>query len=120
MLLICTCTISVLKAQTDFREGFIIDLKNDTLIGEINYRGDILMGEVCLFKSNKDGTITKFEPKDILGYRYKDDRYFITKQIENKPVFLEFLIKGKINVFYLRNKGGDHYFIEKEVGNKKP
>ena len=71
--LICLYTIGVLKAQTDFREGYVINLKNDTLMGEINYRGDILMGEICLFKSKKGGAITQFEPQNILGYRFKDD-----------------------------------------------
>jgi hypothetical protein len=116
LCLICVFAINTLKAQSDFREGYIIDLKNDTLFGEINYRGDISMGEVCLFKLKKDGDPTKFEPKDIQGYRFKDDRYFIVKQINNKPVFLEFLIKGKINVYYFRNREGDHYYIEKEIG----
>jgi hypothetical protein len=115
LCLIFVFSLGILQAQTNFRAGYIIDLKNDTLTGEIDYRGDILMGEICVFKA-QNGKITKFEPQEIVGYRFKDDRYFIAKRINNKPIFLEFLIKGKINVYYYRNKSSDHYLIEKEGG----
>jgi hypothetical protein len=41
------------QGQTDFRPGFVIDSKNDTLLGEINYRGDEFLGKKCVFKSNQ-------------------------------------------------------------------
>ena len=42
--------IEFLNAQTDFRPGYIIENSGDTIHGEIDYRGDILMGNVCRFK----------------------------------------------------------------------
>jgi hypothetical protein len=112
--LILLCLTGLLAAQTDFRAGYIIDLKNDTLIGDIDYRGDILMGEWCVFKPKNKENVLKYAPKDILGYRFIDDKFFVSREIEGRTVFLEFLIKGKINIYYFRNGGGDHYFIEKE------
>jgi hypothetical protein len=102
------------NAQSDFRAGYVIDPKNDTLFGDINYRGDILMGEKCVFKSSSTGIITEYKPDDISAYRFKDDRFFIAKEINGKKVFLEFLIKGKVSIYYLRNNLTDRYFIEKE------
>ncbi len=103
-----------LQAQTDFRAGYVIDAKNDTLIGDIDYRGDISMGESCTFKPNNTKKVVEYAPKDIVGYRFKDDRCFVSKVINGKTVFLEFLIKGKVNIYYLRNRDHDYYFIEKE------
>lgn len=105
------------QAQTVFRPEYIIDLKNDTLIGDIDYRGDELMGKRCVFKSKSTGVITEFSPSDIAAYRFNDDRFFIAKDINAKKVFLEFLIKGKVNIYYLRDGVGEHFFIDK-LGEK--
>jgi hypothetical protein len=104
----------VTNAQSDFRAGYVIDPKNDTLFGEINYRGDISMGEKCVFKSSSTGIITEYKPGDISAYRFKDDRFFIAKEINGKKVFLEFLIKGKVSIYYLRSNITNRYFIEKD------
>lgn len=106
-------TAAVINGQADFRPGYIIRSSGDTLKGEIDYRGDRLMGEICSFRTSGDEEI-KYAPDDILAYRYNDGKYFISKEISGKKVFLEFLIKGKISVYFLRDRNGDHYFIEKE------
>jgi hypothetical protein len=111
LLLLVTYSIN---AQSVFKPGYIIDLKNDTLFGDIDYRGDILMGEKCVFKSASTGNIVEYKPDAISAYRFKDDRFFIAKEYKGKKVFLEFLIKGKVNIYYLRDKQTDRYFIEKE------
>jgi hypothetical protein len=105
-------TTGILNAQTDFRPGYVIKPNNDTLRGEIDYRGDVLMGQVCRFKAN--GTETKYSPDDIVGYRFYNDKYFVTKEVNGTNVFLEFLIKGRVNVYYRRDDQGDHYFLEKD------
>jgi hypothetical protein len=107
-------TTHLMYAQSVFREGYVIDLKNDTLVGELDYRGDIAMGEKCVFKLKGSATVVEYKPTDIQGYRFKDDRYFVAKEIEGEKVFLEFLIKGKISIYYLRNLLEERYFIEKE------
>lgn len=40
-------------SQNLFKSGYIIDLKGDTIFGEIDYRGDKYMGHKCRFV--KDG-----------------------------------------------------------------
>ncbi len=103
----------VLHAQRDFRPGYIIKNSGDTLYGKIDYRNDLLMSSVCTFKAN-DNTINEFLPKDILAYRLIDSKYYISREVNGKSVFLEYLIKGKVNIYYLRDDTGDHYFLDKE------
>ena len=104
-----------INAQTDFRPGYVIKLNKDTVRGEIYYRGDELMSEVCSFKINNKEKEIKYSPNDLVEYRFNKDKYFISKQVNGKRVFLEFLIKGRINIYYFRDdKGDDHYFIEKQ------
>jgi len=45
----------VLTAQTNFKPGYIIKNSADTLYGKIDYRGDLLMGSICRFKSENEG-----------------------------------------------------------------
>lgn len=102
-------------AQSDFRPGYIINLEADTIYGVIDYRGDLLMGESCRFKTESLDNVKVYSPVDLIAYRLKGGKYFISKEINSRKVFLEFLVKGKLNVYYLRDNRGDHYFVEKEA-----
>jgi len=105
--------ISWLYVQTDFKPGYVITNSNDTLYGEIDYRGDKLMGQRCKFRSYT-GDIVEYTPYDIAGYRFTDSKYFVSKEISGSRTFLEFLIKGQVNIWYIRDDTGEHYFIDKE------
>lgn len=101
-------------AQQDFRAGYIIQLNGDTLYGEVDYRGDLLMGKKCTFKALIDEKIMEYNPGDIAAFRFIDSKFFVSKNVKGADYFLEFLIKGKINIYYLRDEVGEYYFLEKE------
>jgi hypothetical protein len=107
-----------INAQKDFRTGYVILTKSDSLFGEIDYRKDLLMGQVCNFKNidteGKPANEKQFLPNEIIGYRFDNGKFFISKEINGKKLFLEFLIKGKINIYYNRDENGDHYYLEKD------
>jgi hypothetical protein len=103
----------LLLAQTDFRQGFIICNNGDTIYGQIDYRGDLLMGALCKFKY-ADETIKEFSADEIVSYRFIDGKYFVTREINNKKSFVEYLIKGKVNIYYMRDNNGDHYYLDKD------
>lgn len=109
-LLIAT---GIVHAQTDFRPGYIIKSSGDTVLGQIDYRGDLLMCSLCKFKAT-DNTITDYSPNEIEAFRFFESKYFVTKEINDKKVFMEYLINGKVNIYYMRDKSGDHYYIDKE------
>jgi archaellin len=58
-----------------------------------------------------------YRPNEIMGFRLNEGKYFQSKNInlngEKHEVFLEFIIKGKANIYYFRDSN-DHYFIETE------
>lgn len=103
-----------LIAQTDFRPGYIIQNNGDTAFGEIDYRGDLLMGNICRFRQTPASPISNFYPNDIAAYRFTDSKYFVSRTVNGKMVFLEYLINGKASIYYLRDDIGDHYFIESD------
>ncbi len=113
VLFVLLSSTGILYAQTDFRPGYIIKTIGDTIFGQIDYRGDILMSKVCRFK-DKESEITEYYPNDITAYRFIDSKYYVSRELNKKQVFLEYLIKGEINIYYMRDGIGDHYYLDKE------
>lgn len=103
---------SSLFAQTDFRPGFVVKKTGDTLYGQIDYRGDLLMSSVCTFKNNAS-SIEQFTPDDLMSYRFIDGKYYTSRLVDNKSVFLEYLVKGIVSMYYIRDETADRYFIDK-------
>jgi hypothetical protein len=104
----------LLQAQIDFRPGYIIQNNGDTAFGEIDFRSELLRGQSCYFRGRDKSEAKDYFPNNLLGYRFIDGKCYITREIDGKKVFLEFLIQGKISIYYLRDTRGDHYYLEKE------
>lgn len=107
------------KAQRDFRSGYIITLQNDTVHGFILHTGVKKVSNECVFKKEETGSIVKYRPFDITGFRFDEGKYYISKELPlregTKTFFTEYLIRGKANIYYCWDND-DHYFIEIEEG----
>ncbi len=113
VLLVLFLSIENLLAQSDFRPGYIITNSKDTLFGEIDYRGDLLMSNYCRFRKNESEVEDKFYPSDISAYRFINSKYYISKEINNKKVFLEFLIQGEISIYFYKDAAHETYYLKK-------
>ncbi|MBK7029185.1 MAG: hypothetical protein IPH45_08205 [Bacteroidales bacterium] len=104
-------------SQNDWKSGYIIDLKGDTLSGYIDYRSSASNTERCYFKASEKEKIVIYAPGQIAGYRYKEGKYYISKPIridqKDTTLFLEYLIKGKVNIYFAQ-KDEKRYFAEKD------
>lgn len=107
-----------INSQNDFRKGYIISHKNDTLNGFIGYRENDSKYKTCYFKSSEEKETIIYDANQISGYRYLDDKVFISKEVlredqTKEKVFLELLVKGKatlyryLGVFYIEMEGGE-------------
>jgi len=108
------------SGQTDFRPGYYITWENDTVYGLIDFRGEIRNSRFCIYKQNNNSESLRFAPNEIKSYRFIDDKYYISKEIElndeRTPIFLEILVDGITNLYYLRDTEQDMYFVEKADG----
>jgi len=106
----------ILHAQTDFRPGYVIKENEDTLFGKIDYRGDYLMSKLCKFKPKFSNTIINYYPGDVKEFRFINSKCYVSRTLESgRKVFLEYLIKGKLNVYYYRDEDfNDYYLVDKE------
>lgn len=102
---------------SQFKSGYIIDNKNDTTYGYIDFEGSIKNSDHCSFKSTPDSPTQVYYPGEIKEFRFINGKYFSTTEIRinNKPkkVFIEWLIKGKASILsYTPLNTNPRYFIQ--------
>lgn len=101
-------------AQPDYREGYVITSAQDTLYGLIDYPAKSKANSICNFKNSKGENSVTYKPTDLFGYHIKDDKFFLSRQVNIKNqsptiAFLEVIIGGHVSLF----RYGDIYFVEK-------
>jgi len=107
-------------SQSNFKEGYLITNGNDTVYGLIDFRTDHSNSLVCKFKKDEKATEKVYIPGEIAGYRFiNEGKYYVTRTvvIDNlkKTVFLEFLVQGLLNLYYI-HEGNGYYFFENKNG----
>ena len=100
------------NSQKEYKPGVIYITNQDSIKTRIIYGGDKEMSQTCRYMLENNQMF--FSPDQIVGYKFENGRYFISKKIDGKNRFLEYLIKGEINIYYLRQKEGDTYYIQKK------
>ncbi|MDR0231116.1 MAG: hypothetical protein LBI82_03240 [Dysgonamonadaceae bacterium] len=111
---------AMLYAQGNYKSGYIITNQNDTVIGWINFRTDKQNQRQCEFKSDLGSAAKTYLPGDIAGYRFTNEgKYYVSREIQinetPQKVFLEFLVKGIMNLYYYEDEIS-YYFFENEEG----
>ncbi len=114
-------SILELKAQSDFRNGYIVKNDNDTIYGLIDYRGNKANAKKCTFRKDLNSAKQAFNPDEIKSFRFINSKYYVSKNInvgnETKQLFLEYLINGIIDIYYYRDGIGEHYLVDNGEGN---
>lgn len=124
---------SLLNAQSNFKQGYIITNDNDSLIGLIDFRTDKSNSNVCRFKESETSKVQTFYPSDIAKYRFVDEgKYYVSREIIIKDaprkVFLEYLVQGMMNLYYYKDwdwtlesdSEMEYYFFENPDGVMMP
>ncbi len=105
------------SCQEDYKPGYIITNENDTVQGFINLKTNITNSKQCDFKTSMSAEATIYAPRDIYAYRIDDIKYYCSKQITRADttatIFLEFLINGVVNLYYMKTYNQDYYYVEK-------
>jgi hypothetical protein len=112
-----------LYSQKDFRSGYIITNQGDTLQGLINVRSNYQNSRSCEFKEKDTDKPASYLPGEITGYRVENGKYYISKQARLKEApelyFLEYLVDGIVDLYYINDLENDYYFIEKNGDLKR-
>ncbi len=104
-------------SQENWKPGYIILTKGDTIYGQIQNRDSKSNAQKCVFKISEDQKTKDYHPEDLIGYRINGGKYFVSRSVpminEGNPLFFEFLIKGKVKVYHVMELSS-RYFIEKD------
>jgi hypothetical protein len=68
------------RAQSDYREGYIITPNHDTISGWLNLNNNRCF-QTCEFRKQKDSKSIIYTPIEIEGYRFANDKFFIAKDL---------------------------------------
>lgn len=109
------------KAQSNFQNGYILTLENDTIRGWVNSRNEYKNYNSCHFK--KDGETTSYYPHQIKGFGFDQGKYYSSGII--KEQFAETLVAGELSLYkhksqYVLKKGAEIFELqpkEIEVGH---
>lgn len=118
LAVICLAFSFALYAQGDFKPGYIINLDQDTIFGQIKSNSESRNARACVFRTGEDAAESRFEPEEISAYRIEGGKYYISATVEEegekKQVFLEYLVNGVADLYYLREDNSETYYIRKE------
>ncbi len=115
---ICLVAANSLYGQSEFRPGYIINPDQDTIYGQIKGNSEARNARTCVFRSGDDADQTRFSPDDIRAYRFTNGKYYVSTTVEEdgekKQVFLEYLVNGMANLYYLKEENSETYYIQKD------
>lgn len=101
-----------LFSQSNFKEGYIVNLQGDTLKGYVDYNTASQNTKRCTFKLSIEGKSTIYTPTEISSYSIVGVRHFDSRYLEvadNNKVFIEKIISGNISLFKYHNS----FFVQK-------
>ncbi len=107
-------------SQSNFQEGYIINLSNDTISGFIHNKVSLNNLKNCRFKTRLDSEFVDYSPKEIKAFRIYSSGYYVSLEIDidgNKDIyFVEKLVEGIIDVFYYSAFNKGFFLIRTENG----
>jgi len=117
-LLLLMVGFAKIAAESNFRPGYIINNADDVIHGLIDYQETKANARLCLFKKNERSAVQPFSPTEIKAYRINDSKYYISQVLNmgstTDTLFLEYLIQGKVNIYYYFDGQKPHYLVNKD------
>ncbi|MBA3706249.1 MAG: hypothetical protein H0W84_10240, partial [Bacteroidetes bacterium] len=109
-----------LSAKNNFKPGYIINVNNDTIYGLIDYGAALHNAAHCRFRKDSSSVVINYLPAELKGYGFTFNRHFVTKKVkldaasDSASFFLEHLVKGPVDLYFLDDRGLTHFFIEQK------
>jgi hypothetical protein len=97
-------------SQKIFRNGYVINKDGVSMNGLVEYSPNKGIPAVCSFKRFDIARIVNYSPQDIMAFGYKDGNRYESVVYNNKTVFFEVIVSGRIKLF---SKSGT-YFLDKD------
>ncbi|MFL5753112.1 MAG: hypothetical protein ACJ76F_06880 [Bacteroidia bacterium] len=91
---------SGISAQADYAPGYILNVKGDTVKGEIkvNHKNEMEVYSKVAFREKNPGAVRQMLPAKIHGFSF-DGLEYASVRLDNQWVFMQVICRGKI-MFY--------------------
>ena len=128
---LCVCLITLPALLTEsfgqdiYRTGYIITIQNDTIHGQILSKVDSELASEISFKSSPSATESRtYTTSDLIGFRFDNDRTFerltfADSNTDSTSVFAKRVLKGRVDLWIMRQSGNDADFFLKNNTNQK-
>jgi len=104
-------------SQNDFRKGFIVTLNLDTIHGFVDYTNPDLRSRTCIFRIDENSQIERYNADELNSY-FVSNKIFESKDVNIAdslmPMFVEYLVNGIVDLYFLQFRGRQYFFIEKD------
>jgi hypothetical protein len=105
-------------SQKDFVQGFIVTTDFDTINGLIKLQPDHLNSISCIFMRPGDAVPKTYFPQELISYKITDRKYYVSGEVTvdsvTKRLFLEYLVHGIADLYYLKEQGQEYFFLDKD------
>jgi hypothetical protein len=118
-LAILVSVSAICTGQKGFKPGYIITTNFDTISGMIKVKSNYLNSKSCDFIDNGHTDSRTLYPGDIRAYRIENSKFYVSKEIVTdavkQKVFLEYLVEGIVDLYYLKKLSNECFFIRKDT-----
>jgi hypothetical protein len=118
-LLIFAQYFAICNGQGNYKPGYIITNNSDTTRGFIKMQSNYQNSINCNFEEDKNQSFKNFSPNEIKGYRIENSKYYVSRDIVLDSIkqkkFLEYLVKGIVDLYYYKDIGKEYYFVQKDT-----
>ena len=112
LALIVFVSVSAFGQNKKFKNGYVITFAQDTIFGKIYKQNS--SNVICKFQ-NSANEIIDYQPNEIYAFGYKNGNVYVSKKIGTDMFFVEYLVKGNLNLYSFGNKKNKRYFVDNEL-----
>jgi len=110
------------RAQTNFRPGYVLPATGDTLRGEVDLRDARASAQRCQFRTGPQAAPTTYAPVELRGYgitaqsRHFRSHTVTLPQAKPQAYFLEVLADGAATLYFLRDEQQHEFYFLAATG----
>jgi hypothetical protein len=109
-----------LGAASLYSRGYVVDNKNDTIYGLLKLGNNTFNAQKCILKDSTNQNERIYSPEDINSYRFSNGKYYVSMSLTlnegTKKIFMEYLVKGIVDIYFYSDVSGGRYFVDKGDG----
>lgn len=119
MVLALAAMATTAHAQASYQPGYVVTLAGDTVRGQVQEVSARRNSVLCRFRPVADGPTTDYTPASLRAYGMRPGATYLARAVPPadsalaapRPVFLEVLVPGPVQLYSSRERAGNTRFF---------